>query len=196
MEKVCTIDSCGRGVTARGWCRLHYWRSRKYGDPLAGPPLRNRTAPTQVYGLCQADGCQRQARITAGRDSGVQVCGKHYQRWRKYGDINVKVRATGNRSHNANGYIIVSMGDATMMLEHRLVMERHLGRKLRPDENVHHVNGVRDDNRLENLELWVTRQPPGQRVQDRVADALDILHRYAPHLLADGGDGLPLNLAA
>lgn len=72
---------------------------------------------------------------------------------------------------------------SSSIMEHRLIMERHLGRYLLPTESVHHVNGDRLDNRIENLELWSKSQPSGQRVEDKVAWAREILFTYKPELL-------------
>lgn len=84
----------------------------------------------------------------------------------------------GGHTFHKKGYVMTRTEDKRYVFAHVLVMESILGRELLPGENVHHKNGIKDDNRPENLELWVVNQPCGQRVEDLVAWAREILAKY------------------
>lgn len=97
-------------------------------------------------------------------------------------------RGTAKWRVNTAGYVSKSIktnGKTLNLLEHRCVMEEYLGRELLPNENVHHKNGIKNDNRIENLELWVKSQPAGQRIEDVIEHAVYILKKYAPEYLKE-----------
>ena len=130
---------------------------------------------------CGANGCEVECRSQ-------DYCVTHYTRLKKHGDINTVLK-TGKKDIKGSirkGYRIFHIKGKNV-LEHRLVMEKHLGRKLVKGENVHHKNGNKIDNRIENLELWNTHQPCGQRPEDKIVYALEILNLYSPELLSKKG---------
>jgi hypothetical protein len=106
------------------------------------------------------------------------MCELHYKRIWANIELEKPVRAPrGSGFIDANGYKWIYV-DGKRMAEHRHFMEQHLRRPLESHENVHHINGVRDDNRLENLELWSTSQPAGQRIKDKLEWAKMIIDKY------------------
>lgn len=87
----------------------------------------------------------------------------------------------GGTTKNSRGYIIIKHGKNRGKLEHRHIYETHYGVKLKPHQNVHHINGDRTDNRIENLELWDSSQPYGQRVEDKIKFYFQLVQEYKDH---------------
>lgn len=177
----CTVEGCSKESEAWGLCHAHYQRWLRHGDVQADRPLRRQGA------ACSVDGCERTMQARG-------LCGTHYSRLRMSGDArpSVEVRIAEGGGGFSHGYWKVQVSPeerwltegSSSTLEHRLVMARHLGRPLTSDESVHHRNGDRIDNRIENLELWSRWQPSGQKVEDKIAYALELLSRYRPDALS------------
>lgn len=171
----CAFDGCDRFARGKGYCAAHHGQLWRTGELK---PLRiGRLDPNDP---CDFTGCGR-PRTTSG------LCAQH-QNMARAGKplhpIRTERAKKGEGSVTKAGYrVVVAHGhpNATpkgQILEHTLVMSQHLGRPLVKGENVHHVNGDRADNRIENLELWSSSQPSGQRVQDKLAWAREIIALY------------------
>lgn len=166
------VDGCEKKIYAKGLCKPHYmqkWKGVPFGD--------NR----KVRGVCKLDGCDL-------KHYGRGYCRFHWKREWRGQDVSAPRKfkpqgVWGPWYLSDGGYVVrhrrhPETNVSEMQYEHRIIMESVIGRPLLKHENVHHLNGVRHDNRPENLELWTRSQPAGQRVADKVAWAKEILALY------------------
>ena len=135
---------------------------------------------------CKKEIVVKGAEIISGR---VKSCGC----WKaRKGEAHWKWK--GGKSIDRNGYIQLTIPkhpnarNNGRIFEHVVVMSKYLGRKLFKNETVHHKNGIRDDNRIKNLELKVSNHGQGQKISDSIKYAKEVLSRYAPKYLATGKD--------
>lgn len=185
----CTVEGCEEATHARGFCGTHYQRWRKHGtaQPSGHPSVIDISrSPTGGDATCVDQPCP-------GSKAARDRCPDHYKAALKAGIVesDPTVRVVTGAGWLNHGYWVVPVPPAlrhlsrgeTSTAEHRLVMAMHLERSLLGDEIVHHLNGRRTDNRIENLELWSTSHPKGQRIEDKVAWAVALLTRYRPDVL-------------
>lgn len=114
-------------------------------------------------------------------------CGKEYIRvYDGYGYVSISIS-----NDEISKYTIYKKSinrNRTYIKEHIYVMAKYLGRPIDTSlESVHHKNGIKDDNRIENLELRTRYHGKGQNIEDLIYDALQLLARHKPEFLSERG---------
>ena len=189
----CVVDDCAKYARSNGLCSIHYTRNRSTGNPLAAVRRREIAVEHRADGRCahedcsnksqQRGLCRRHAEENRGLICVVKDCKRtqhiireglcklHSERKRVNGEVGVsgKIKMPDGtvRPFKKGKYLAIAVRGVGRM-QHRMIMEEYIGRPLNSWETVHHINGVTTDNRIENLELWVRRQPSGQRASDLV----------------------------
>lgn len=162
------------------WCReckgkymKKYQRDNKEKVYLTAKNCYEKSKSSGKWGKCKD--CGRNLASNSRRKT--LVCRKCYR-----GKNHVEWR--GGKIGAGDGYIKIYKPDHPFVvnkkyvLEHRLVIEKKIGRYLTANETVHHKNGVRSDNRLENLELRINSHPYGITIPDAIKWAKEILRIY------------------
>ncbi len=134
-------------------------------------------APNGCYiWLCKCD-CGNLTELSAGMLNRTVSCGC-YKVERMTGSNSPAWK--GGVTIDGNGYKKIRI-DGKRVSQHRVIYEKHYNIKLLPHQNIHHINGDKLDNRIENLELWDTSQPAGQRIEDKIEYYSKLVLEYRNH---------------
>lgn len=166
--KVCNLEGCEGVRQAKGLCNTHYSQARVSGaissktcsEKACDKPIVNHKS------LCNGHRAQELKGLDKTPLRNSKLLPGEWGSW--------YTSSSGYVHRNGLG----PTGERVNQSQHRHVMESYMGRKLKGIENVHHLNGIKDDNRIENLELWEVAQVSGQRVRDKILEAYRVFELY------------------
>jgi hypothetical protein len=143
---VCVVPKCQNPSLSKGYCSKHYQRFKRWGNPISTAQIGRKKMGQEIQCVRCGKSVYKTQRYLNGK---ARFCSRKCAFEHRRGEIRVPL-IDRHWSLTAKGYLF-TMLRGKRILQHRWIVERALKRSLSPTEIVHHVNGNKLDNRLENL---------------------------------------------
>ncbi len=147
--KPCSVKGCSEPVKAKGYCSRHVYQFYKYGRIISDISLRNK------HKKCSVAGCNRKHKANG-------FCNAHNLQVAKHGRVISEKLADRNGVSKSGEYVLILKPDhheankRGYVLRSHLVWEKHTGHIVVSPEVIHHISGIKNDDRFENLKLFAS----------------------------------------
>lgn len=147
---LCRVEGCGKNLLTHNFCSKHYQRNKKYGNPTEPYHWLGRPKSGKDF-ICET--CEKLFYRSPSETikSKPRYCSRHCAFKGMKGQLKTITPIKDRKwFKSAKGYLVTTIR-GKWLWQHRWIVEKHIGRSLKKEEIIHHLNGIKTDNRIDNL---------------------------------------------